>query len=93
MSGWSLYLLRCYDGKLYTGITTDVERRLSQHSEGMGAKFTRGRGPFRLVFSKEVGGRREASRLEWRVKRLRRGDKERLIEGKLKLDSLLMEVP
>ena len=82
-------MLRWQDGKLYTGITTDLERRVDQHGGGFGAKFTRGRGPFEIAFSSVVGDRSRASKLEWRVKRLRRSDKERLIEGALQLDSLL----
>ena len=81
MPEWSLYMLRCQDGRLYTGITTDLERRIEEHGGDLGAKFTRGRGPFELAFNREVGDRSRASRLEWRVKRLRRSDKERLIDG------------
>ena len=46
---WKLYILRCGDGTLYTGITTDVEKRLEAHRTGKGAKYTRGRGPLELV--------------------------------------------
>lgn len=91
MPEWSLYMLRCQDGRLYTGITTDLERRIEEHGGDLGAKFTRGRGPFELAFNREVGDRSRASRLEWRVKRLRRSDKERLIDGALELESLLPE--
>lgn len=82
-------MLCCVDGKLYTGISTDVEARFKQHGGGRGAKFTRGRGPFELVFHQPVGDRSTASRLEWRVKRLRRPDKLRLIRGELPLTTLL----
>lgn len=91
MTDWSLYLLRCGNGTLYTGISTDVDKRLEQHHTGLGAKYTRGKGPFELAFVQQVGDRSRASRLEWRVKRLKRRDKERLITGKLPLDSLLLE--
>lgn len=78
---WSLYLIRCSDSTLYTGITTDVAERFVQHCEGgsRGAKYLRGRGPLQLVFSAEVGDRSQASRLEWRVKRLNKARKERLL--------------
>lgn len=78
---WHLYLLRCRDGSLYTGISTDVARRLAAHSAGRGARRLRGRGPLELVFSCPVGERSAALRLEHRVKRLRRADKERLVRG------------
>lgn len=92
VSEWSLYVIKCGDGKLYTGITNDVEQRFSQHESGDGAKFTRGRGPLELVFRQAVGTRSRASKLEWRVKRLKRKDKERLVAGILGLDGLLEEV-
>ena len=81
MSVWSLYVVRCADDTLYTGITTDVAERFAQHSQGgaRAAKYLRGRGPLQLVFSAEVGDRVEASRLEWRVKQLTRRQKERLL--------------
>lgn len=91
MSQWSLYLIRCEDGKLYTGITTDVERRMTQHAEGSGAKFMRGKRSFELAFSVSVGDRSRASRLEYRVKKLRKRDKERLIEGLFPWQTLVEE--
>ena len=51
---WYLYILRCGDGTLYTGITTDVEKRLEQHRTGKGAKYTRGRQPLELVYRENV---------------------------------------
>ena len=84
---WHLYLLRCRDGSLYTGITTNPERRLAEHSAGRGARRLRGRGPLQLVFSHPVGERGAALRLEWRVKRLSRQEKERLIRGETALPS------
>lgn len=85
VSEWSLYLIRCADGKLYTGISTDVEQRLGQHAGNKGAKFMRGRAPFQLAFSHPVGSRSEASKLEWKVKKLPRIKKELLIRGELLL--------
>jgi putative hydrolases of HD superfamily len=88
---WFLYLVRCRDGSLYTGITTDLERRLAEHRDpaGKGAKYFRGRLPITLEFSGPVGTRSRATRLENRVQRLSRLDKERLLAGTLTLDSLL----
>ena len=82
---WYLYLVRCDDGSLYTGISTDVERRFTLHARNRGARRLRGRGPLELVFSRAVGDRSLASRVEYRVKRLSRSDKERLIAGELPL--------
>ncbi|MEP2777114.1 MAG: GIY-YIG nuclease family protein [Luteolibacter sp.] len=80
---WSVYMLRCGDGSLYTGIATDVERRFSEHeSQGpKGAKYLRGRLPLQIVFRKEIGTRSEASKEELRVKALSRTAKLALITG------------
>ncbi|GGX96145.1 hypothetical protein GCM10007160_24530 [Litchfieldella qijiaojingensis] len=67
---WYLYIIETAAGTLYTGITTDVERRLREHSRGLGAKALRGKGPLRLVYRQTVGRHGEALRLEARVKRL-----------------------
>lgn len=82
---WFLYLLRCRDGALYTGITNDVESRLEAHRNGTGAKYTRGKGPLTLAYTREVGSRSLASKLEYRVKRLRKSEKERLVSGDFEL--------
>ncbi len=79
---WHLYLIRCADGSLYTGITTDVARRLEEHRSNRGARRLRGRGPLELVYSRPVGDRSRALRLEHRVKRLTRAAKEALIAGR-----------
>jgi putative endonuclease len=74
---WSIYLLRCADGSLYTGIATDVSRRLTEHAESeKGAKYLRGRGPLELVFRQEIGDRGLALKVEHRIKRLPKADKE-----------------
>lgn len=78
---WYLYLVRCNDGSLYTGISTDVQRRFEAHRRNRGARRLRGRGPLELVFSHPVGERGPALRLEHNVKRMSRADKERLIRG------------
>lgn len=78
-NSWKLYILRCGDGSLYTGITTDVERRLEAHRSGKGAKYTRGRGPLELVYSEECGDHSTALKREWEIKALPREEKMRLI--------------
>lgn len=83
---WHLYLVRCGDGSLYTGISTDVTRRFKAHQANRGARRLRGRGPLSLVFSLAVGDRGAALRLEHRVKRLSKEDKERLVRGEMELE-------
>lgn len=79
---WYLYILRCGDGTLYTGITTDVERRLEAHRQGRGAKYTRSRGPLELAYQEKCGTHSEALKREYAVKQLPRDEKERLICNK-----------
>ena len=76
---WHLYMLRMPSGMLYTGITTDVVRRVAQHQAGKGAKALRGKGELELVFHCQVGDRSMALRLEYRVKQLSKKQKEELI--------------
>ena len=78
---WKLYILRCGDGTLYTGITVDVEHRFAMHQSGKGAKYTRGRGPLELVYMEECVTHTEALRREIAVKRLSRMEKMKLIEN------------
>lgn len=80
---WSIYLIRTTDGALYTGITNDVPRRLQQHEQGRGAKALRGRGPLQLAFTRKVGSRSTALKLEARIKRLAKAQKEQLVQGGL----------
>ena len=78
-----LYILQCADGTLYVGITTDLNRRVEEHNGStLGAKYTRGRRPVELVFSRAFENRSEASREESRIKRLSRAQKLELI-GKI----------
>ena len=81
MLDWHLYLVRCHDGSLYTGITTDVARRFVEHQEdrGAGAKYLRGRGPLALVFQKKLGSRSLALGVESKVKKLSKAKKEKLV--------------
>lgn len=78
---WYLYILRCGDGSLYTGITTDVSRRLEAHRQGKGAKYTRGRAPLTLCYQEEWATHSEALKRELAVKALTRAEKEALIQS------------
>lgn len=78
---WYLYILRCKDDSLYTGITTDVEKRLEAHRSGKGAKYTRGRGPLELVYREECGDHSEALKRELEIKALPREEKLKLIKN------------
>ena len=76
---WYLYMLRCGDGTLYTGITTDVQRRLAAHRRGTGAKYTRGRGPLELVYQERLPDHGQALRRELAVKAMTRQEKLALL--------------
>lgn len=88
-SKFSLYIVRCADGALYTGIATDVDKRLAEHASGAGAKFLRGKGPLEIVFAEIVGDRSSALQLEYRVKRLSREQKLELVRGERQLTELV----
>jgi putative endonuclease len=79
-SRWWVYILRCRDATLYTGITTDPAARLSAHNAGRGARYTRGRRPVALVHLEPAPNRAEAQRREAAIKRLSRARKEGLAE-------------
>lgn len=92
VTGYSLYILRCNDGSLYTGIAVDVAKRLREHENSKrGAKYLRGRGPLQLVFEAALGDRSVATRAEHRVKRLDRSQKEALVAGRLTLEQCLVD--
>lgn len=76
---WYLYILQCGDGSLYTGITTDVEKRLEAHRSGKGAKYTRGRSPLELKYREACGTHSDTLKRELEVKRLSREEKLALI--------------
>lgn len=76
---WYLYILRCGDGTLYTGITTDVEKRLEIHRAGKGAKYTRGRLPLELVYRECCENHSHALKRELAVKKLTRQEKEKIV--------------
>ncbi len=77
---WYVYILECSDGTLYTGITKDTTRRLKEHNNGTGARYTRTRSPVKLVYKTGEKNRSEASRLEYRIKKLSRKQKLLLIK-------------
>ena len=81
-AGWFVYLLRCADGTLYTGITTDPARRLAQHNAGTASKYTRARRPVEMVYREPHPDRSAASKREAAVKALRRDVKEALIRSR-----------
>jgi len=87
---WYVYLIRTASGSLYTGITTDVERRFAEHQleRGKGAKSLRGKGPLELVFSAAFGNRSEASKIEHRIKQLKKSRKESLVRGEVKINQV-----
>ena len=78
---WCLYILRCGDGSLYTGVTIDLPRRLRAHREGRGAKYTRGRGELTLVYWESCPSQGDALRRERQVKKLKRAEKLKLIQS------------
>lgn len=78
---WTVYILRCGDGTLYTGATCDLPRRLRAHQSGTGAKYTRSRPPVELVYREETADKSAALRREIAIKRLTRREKLTLIEG------------
>lgn len=75
------YILKCRDGSLYTGWTTDLERRLKEHNSGKGAKYTKSRRPVMLVYYETFDTKEEAMKREYAIKQLRRKDKLKLMKG------------
>jgi putative endonuclease len=79
---WKVYILRCGDGTLYTGVSTDVAARLEAHRIGKGAKYTKSRLPLELVYTEDCADKVIAFRREWQIKHLTREEKLRLIGEK-----------
>jgi predicted GIY-YIG superfamily endonuclease len=77
--GWVVYVLRCRTGQLYTGCTTDLERRVREHNSGTASKFTRSRLPVSVVYKEELGSRSEALRRESAIKAMGRREKLLLV--------------
>jgi len=76
---WFVYIVRCEDRTLYTGITTDAARRVEQHNSGRGASYTRSRGPVALVYVESADDRGAALRREHEIKRMTALEKQRLV--------------
>ena len=79
---WTVYILECGDGTLYTGITDDLDRRLRAHEAGKGAKYTRGRGPLKLRYREIMPDKSAALKRELALKRLRKMEKLAIIDEK-----------
>ncbi|MXV61572.1 GIY-YIG nuclease family protein [Natronorubrum sp. JWXQ-INN-674] len=79
MTGHVVYVLECADGSLYTGYTTDLERRVGEHNAGEGAKYTRGRTPVELRYHERFDSKSAAMSREYEIKQLSRRAKERLV--------------
>ena len=80
----TVYILKCGDDSLYTGYTNDLENRIKMHESGNGAKYTRGRGPFQVMFVEKFPTKEEAMKREYEIKQLTRKGKFQLIRDKLK---------
>lgn len=78
---WFVYILRCADGTLYTGMTDDIEHRIAVHNAGKGAKYTRGRGPVEMVYRECCESRGAALKREYAIKKLTRPQKLALIDA------------
>lgn len=83
MSSWTVYVVHCADGTLYTGIARDAARRVREHNSGgrLAASYTRGRRPVVLVYQELAASRSEALKREYQIKQMSRNDKERLLEA------------
>ena len=94
MFDWHLYLVRCHDGSLYTGIATNVARRFAEHQGkgDAGAKYLRGRGPLILVFQKKLGSRSLALSVESKVKKLSKVRKEELVRANEHINKIINQV-
>lgn len=91
MSEWSIYMIKTRLGTLYTGATTDVERRFKEHASGTqkSARYLKGKGPLELIWHQVVGTKSQALSLEYRIKKLPKTQKHKLINGQLNVMDLL----
>lgn len=87
---WHLYILRTADNRLYTGITTCIERRFKQHQSGSGAKALRNAGELILVYQIKTAGHSEALKMEYRIKQLTKAKKEKLVKDQPSIEQLTM---
>lgn len=78
---WSVYIIQCRDQTLYTGITNNLTKRLEMHESGHAAKYTKGRGPFKLVYQEFFENRSISTKRESEIKKFKKEDKNKLIEG------------
>ena len=79
---WYVYLVRCIDASLYCGITNDVNKRVEKHNKGLGAKYTKTRGPVALVYVEEQPSKSDALKREWHIKhRLSKAEKKALVKS------------
>ena len=88
---WQVYIILCSDDTLYTGITTDIERRVQQHAQGRGAKYFRGRRPKEILYLEGGHDRSSAGKREIFIKKLRRLEKERLVSSET--NAMLRGIP
>ena len=91
MDPWFVYVARCSDGTLYVGIARDVAARIAAHDAGRGARYTRGRGPLRVLATRRCAGKGDALRLELALKRLAREEKLAVVASARKLAALARE--
>jgi putative endonuclease len=89
---WFVYVVECADGSLYTGIARDVAARLAAHEAGRGARYTRGRGPLKLLRTRRCSGHGDALRLEWAFKVLSRTEKAALLASPRKFSAFARRV-
>lgn len=82
MGKWYVYILECADETLYTGTTDDIDERVAKHNAGKGAKYTRGRGPVKVIYTRSFKSRSEACKYEYELKQLSRVDKLGVIQSK-----------
>jgi putative endonuclease len=90
---WYVYMIRCRGGSLYTGITTDVARRLEEHegNRRKGSKYLRGRKPLVLAFQRKLGTRRLALRVESKIKKLKKAQKEEIIRSDANIEEIVQQ--
>jgi len=79
MKDWSVYIVECVDGSLYTGISNNVARRIKNHNLGKGAKYTRGRRPVKLKYEEKGLGKAEAGKREAEIKQMTREEKRKMV--------------
>lgn len=91
MSSYSIYLIRLENGHLYTGITNDVQRRFAEHVSGgkKAARYLRGKGTLTLVFSRQIGSRSQALKVEAALKKMTKQQKEQIIVGEIDIQNLV----